>query len=426
METSCGDSESDSMESVSQLYDSTLSCIGVNFLEGCCIGGALSGVVSVLPALVKGRFRGLHKKAFSSANLRVTVFFGTLMALCNGLMHLERARKRLEQPGAQVRLRALIGIIAGSSVAMLPAGVRRFLVYLLFTRCLEVLVRARRIPDDEGEVLSTKECVGLAMASMSVVTTGWFGWPQSVPKGYLRFLDTISNIHKDQFRDLGLALRGVPEQREGLVEHLISHPCCSILHSERESCPRFTVRMFLKGFVTRTVPFYIKVYQFPLLFSVLKNPKKFSPRIAARHYMRRVLRSALFLATLNTMVASTVCGVSNLNKRVHLPLALGLPLSGCISGVSLLVEQPGRRLELALYLFAQALQISANAYTAAGLPSSRAMDIPVSAVSIAAIVFAFWEKEESHKFWALRDSYSHLLNKIFDTKDKRHSFRLAA
>lgn len=426
VETSTGDSETDSVESGVELYESMTECLVSNFTEGFAIGGSVAVIINLLPAIAKGRFGSLHKQVITRGNIRVGVFFGMLMAVCNGLLHRKRSCGDLRSCSTQGKLRLIIGLLTGGCVSLLPLPIRRFLVYLLLTRYLEVQVRARRLPVGEEDVLSSGESVGLTMASMSVITTAWFGWPQLVPRGYLHFLDGISNIRKEQFRDFGMAVRGNSHQVEGLGEFLCNRSVCGIMHRESEPCGNFALRILLQGFITRTIPFYLKVYQFPLLFALLKNPSKFSPKIAAYHYIKRVLRSALFLASINGLVGASICTVGQMHRAAPslVPAALALPLPGCISGLALYVENPSRRLELALYMFAQSLQILVNAYSATGMPTSRFMDIPVSALSISGLLCAHWDKEENGKFWMMRDSYSHLLGKIIDTKDKRHSFRL--
>jgi hypothetical protein len=141
------------------------------------------------------------------------------------------------------------------------------------------------------------------------------------------------------------------------------------------------------------------------------------------HYLNRVWWSSLFLATMNATVAGTVCVLSKI-EMIQVPQDLQVVLGGTASGLSLYIEQENRRLELALYLFGQAIQVLVNAYTHAGLWSPRGFDILVSAASISVVSYAFWEREEKGRLEIVRPGYSSLLGKIFDTQFTRHGFKL--
>ena len=122
----------------------------------------------------------LRKSVVTPYNTRVAVFMGTLMAMYNtGGQFLQKRRsgRRLSKA-----LRVLVGLLSGASVAILPPGMRRFLVYLLFTRSAEVDARTRRAHSGKTDIFSSHESVGLTMASMAVITTAWFGWPELATK----------------------------------------------------------------------------------------------------------------------------------------------------------------------------------------------------------------------------------------------------
>lgn len=423
LDTATGDSLLDGTPSC-RLYESTSKCVLENFIEGLCIGGGVSTAVSCLPPLLKGRLRVALRNIPTLYNLRVALFFGSLMAACNTLLHLRRSRRAGARSVSEDKLfRVLVSLISGMCIATLPRGVRRFVVYMLFTRALEVMVRRQRASEGteiERDVFTSHETVGLTMCSMSVITTTWFGWPHLINPGYLHFLDNISNITKSQFRDVGKVLLDRCDGRPELQRIHDSNDTCRVFHSESEPCPRFIGRVFLMSFIKHTIPFYIKIYQIPLLFTFIKRRGKINSRVLT-HFVNRVARSGLFLAILNTLVGGTICVIGNQRR---LPQWACMPLSGAVSGLSLYVEDPNRRLELALYMFGQALQMTVNAYCANGYRTIHRTDVLVSTFSAAVLMFAFWEREEEGRLNVLRSGYSHLLGKILDTYEKRHEFSI--
>jgi hypothetical protein len=423
LDTATGDSVLDA-PNCCPLYDSTMLCVMENFVEGFCIGGGISTAVSCLPPLFKGRIKVALRNVPTLYNLRVAVFFGTLMTVCNTLLHLRRCRRGGSKPVSEERsFRLMVSLLSGICISTLPRGVRRFVVYMLFTRALEVMIRRRRASQEtnkEVEVFSSHETVALTMASMSVITTTWFGWPHLINPGYLHFLDNISNIKKSEFRDVGKVMLGACAGRPDLQYVHDSKQTCRVFHAESEACPRFIARVFLTSFIKHTIPFYIKIYQIPLLFTLIKRRGRIDTRVVI-HFTKRVGRSGIFLAVLNTLVGGTICTISN---QRSIPQLVSMPLSGAVSGASLYIEDPARRLELALYMFGQALQMISNAYVANGYWTHPRMDIFVSTFSAMTLMNTFWEREEEGKINVLRGGYSQLLGKILDTHEKRHEFRI--
>ena len=425
LDTAAGDSVIDCGNSY-QLYDSTSECIVVNFCEGLCIGGGISLAVSCLPPLLKGRLKVALRNIPTLYNLRVALFFGSLMAVCNTFLHIRRNRRggAAATVSEEKSFRIIVALLSGLTISALPRGVRRFVVYMLLTRALEVVVRRQRssqLSESEVEVFSPHETVGLTMASMSVITTTWFGWPHLINPGYLHFLDNISNITRAQFRDVGkVLLNACGDERPDLQLIHDTKQTCRVFHSESEPCHRFVSRVCVTSLIKHTIPFYIKIYQIPLLFTLIKRRGKVDSRVLI-HFVKRVARSGVFLATLNTLVGGTICAVSN--QRL-IPQQACMPLSGAISGLSLYIEEPSRRLELALYIFGQALQMITNAYVEKGFWAPYRSDTFVTTLSAAILMVAFWEREEESKLNVIRGGYAHLLGKILDTNDKRHGFAI--
>lgn len=399
------------------LYKSVSECCIVNFAEGCLIGGGLAAAVSILPSLVKGKFRRAAHSLFTLNNIRVSIFFGSLMAVHNTGFHI---RTKLNRIISAKNLRSITQILAGLSVAILPHRVRKFLVYLLVIRALEVLLRRLRASRQCDPLITSHEAVGVTALSLAVITSTWFGWPQYVPKAYLHFLDNISDIEARQFRNVGNVLRmnNVNDHHELRYIVNMNKPCLSF-HCESETCTRFCARVWILSLLKKTLPFYAKIYQIPILIQIIKNPKSVSKYYITK-VLQRLVQSALFLSLLNGLVGAVCCSISN---QTYIPHALMMPLAGAFSSLSLYVEQPARRIELALYMGGQALQMLVNAWTQNGLPSIKYLDVLVSAQSVAILAEAFHNQVDEPAL-VLRQTYFDLLGRILDSHDRRHSFSL--
>ena len=417
-----------------KLYHSMSHCFVSNFAEGCAIGGGISVLVSVIPSLLKGNLSRAMSAVVATGNFRVAVFFGSLMSICNTGVYLQRATKNHDSKRYGELSRLLIGFVSGMSVLVLPKGIRRFIVYFLFTRSLEVLarlVRSRRLLAGQN-LFSVHEIVGLASGSMAVIITAWFRYTHLVPKGYLTFLKGINNLTQEQVGAVQRVLQqqgdcGGSEQTRKILNREIR--MCALIHPDCQSCSDFFTNFVLKGIFTRSGPFYIKLYSLPFILSIV-IPNKSKPKISidsARQFASRVWWSSLFLATLNATVAGTVCLMSKFKPLASsraVPLTFHASLGGAASAISLYLEQDSRRLELALYLFGQAIQILATAYAGSGLwYPKRGLDILVTASSISLMTFAFWHQEAGGNGQDLiRPGYAKLIRKIVDTTDHRHSF----
>ena len=438
-----------------KMYHSIKHCATSNFVEGCVIGGGFSVLVSLIPPLLKGKVRRALRDIPSTGNLRVALFFGLLMTTCNTGIYLQR------QSSPDVtqlrRIRFLIGLVAGGSVLVLPAGVRRFVLYLLVTRAIEIAARlvkcelrrkhyrmalakesmnssgdnesesstpSVQTSDPNAELFSSHEIVGLASVSMTVIITAWFRFTELVPHGYLHFLEGINNLTTRQVADVQHIVKGhadVSEKIKSIIER--RERMCAVYHSDSEGCLTFYLRFLLKGIVTRSGPFYLKLYLLPLLFSIAKRRGKNVSAGLAVSFFKRVFWSSLFLATMNATAAGAVCAGSHLRPLSYhprVPLTAHASIGGYLCGLSLYLEQDSRRLELALYLFGQALQILVNAYKATGLWYPTRMDSISTATSIAVLLYAFWQQESS----VIRAGYASQMSRIIDTCDYRHSFKI--
>jgi hypothetical protein len=261
---------------------------------------------------------------------------------------------------------------------------------------------------------------------MTVIIAAWFRFAslELIPKSYLSFLNGINNLTPQQVSNVSRVIANEYDSKKDT--ELVSYAngrLCRAIHPPEQFCPDYFINFVLKGLLTRTGPFYLKLYSLPLAISLFKSKGGTITWLMINHYFTRVWWSSLFLATMNATVAGTVCFLSKYCNSV-IPQQYQAILGGTASGLCLYIEQDGRRLELALYLFGQAIQILVNAYTHFGLWSPKGIDIITSAASISLMTYAFWEREENDRLALIRPGYASLFRKIIDTKDARHGFRI--
>ena len=371
----------------SRMYSNHLSCLITNFVEGCVVGGGLSIAVSTLPLLLGAKWKRALGSVVTVYNFRVSLFLGLLMTLANGVRF-----------SGVTRVPFLRGLCMAVSVGVLPKSVERFLVYFLYTRALEVVWRRYRTTRVAEEDPLVRDSIGMSMVSMGVVTTFWFGWPEFVPKGYLKFLDDISYIPTASARAFGRVCRS----QQAMTP-------CAAMHGD-VLCGDFATRFLFGTFFKKAMPFYFKIHQIPLILMCVKRPDKLGVNTLT-HFLVRVARSSAFLAVMNTIIVSTSCVVGH---QSLLPKLAILPLGGLLSGLALNIEDKSRRLEMALYLWSQATQILVNAITH-NRWTPRWGSFAVCAVSMGVLM---------HEESALRPVYAQFVGKIIDTDERKHTFAL--
>jgi hypothetical protein len=282
-------------------------------------------------------------------------------------------------------------------------------------------------PSDSADLFSSHEIVGLASVSMTVIITAWIRYTELVPHGYLHFLAGINNLTKTQVSDIQHIVRGENSHPQVNKVILRQDRMCSVYHPADQACCDFYVRFLIRGILTKTGPFYLKLYLLPLLFSIVKRRGKNVSKELALSFVKRVWWSALFLGAMNATAAGTVCAVSKLRPWSYhpmIPLTSHATLGGYMCGLCLYLEQDTRRLELALYLFGQAIQILVNAYKASHLWYPRGMDTIATSGSVALMLFAFWlQTDDDSTDPIVRPGYSAMMARIIDTPTNRHSLR---
>ncbi|KAJ2511508.1 hypothetical protein GGI11_005083 [Coemansia sp. RSA 2049] len=153
---------------------------------------------------------------------------------------------------------------------------------------------------------------------------------------------------KEYLSTLPLARDIVPAARDGIRHNFVA---CGIFHPHTTSCVHGMLSTALVSF-----PYALKVYA-PLNAAVLLIFKRAKllrdPRHALLALAKSSARSSLFFTLLVLGIVNGSCMVRSLVGR---DTFLGYLVTGAVGGLSVLVEAPSRRVELAMYCFLRAVE----------------------------------------------------------------------
>eukprot|EP00004_Rigifila_ramosa_P025624 TRINITY_DN7705_c0_g1_i1.p1 TRINITY_DN7705_c0_g1~~TRINITY_DN7705_c0_g1_i1.p1 ORF type:complete len:336 (+),score=47.59 TRINITY_DN7705_c0_g1_i1:288-1295(+) len=269
------------------------------------------------------------------------------------------ATKNLPDPYA--RRRALpLGILAGgASILFVPESSRMPLTLFFFVRALEIAVRYQvirnRLPAFEhADTL-------LMMAASAQVLHSWIFNVKSLDRSYENFLNhhggrdprlkhAVGTLNSAPFT-LNVAEVTAAFKKIGLPypNPVKYDECCQIIHPLTPSCLLGTFQFWVSAY-KRALPVYIPVFVIPtLLFSGKKL--LVSPRVPLEKTTIGILRSSLFLSMYCTNAWASICMCRNLGVRGKFLATV----AGFAGGSAVLIEKKSRRLELALFVFSQAL-----------------------------------------------------------------------
>ncbi|CDS09623.1 hypothetical protein LRAMOSA10983 [Lichtheimia ramosa] len=224
----------------------------------------------------------------------------------------------------------------------------------------------------------------LDYGSVAVFTTActeimfaWFYAPERLPGSYSSWITKMSEMDKrllmalrairnGDWKDTGMqdllgdyaVELGLPKAAGDPMNGRI--PCQIVHQGQPYGCEVYAVNRFIKGFI-KVYPLYLSVHLLPpLLFrtsQLLQNPGSRLFQI-----LKASTRSSTFLASFITIIWYSIClvrtrighQVLNVNQS-YLDNTLA-PLVGCmLCGLSLLIESPHRRGEMALYVVPRAM-----------------------------------------------------------------------
>jgi len=423
--------------------------------------------------VVRGKvgLMGAIRQFFSSREgARWGLFFGLLLAIFNGSMHISRRRNRAKPTPIPVssavpsRLPTTLaplldgivdrivlifppellnqmeyyrgyigGALAGLSILALPQGTRSTVAIFIAVRALEIqaklAVRRGFIPH-----IPNADTILIALASAEVMWA-WVFRSDSIERGYRGFLLRHGQLHNSQVEGVHSLQLGLPmdmsainKYRERIGLAAVADPeiyakaggWAELMHPGKSFLPH-TSNFFISAF-RLALSVYVPVYAMSLaVYSPTRLLKRPIPTI--QRLVTDACRSALFLSVYTTS------GIASMTLWRHFGFTHRLmgdfsqvmvALAGATGGVGLLIEKPSRRIELALFVCRQAVHSLFQLMHASPLlqgPIASAvrsrLDVIIFCVGVGHIMHAFIQHPQLNR-------YQSLLSRFFDTPDCRN------
>eukprot|EP00808_Paulinella_micropora_P024406 g59565.t1 len=266
----------------------------------------------------------------------------------------------------------LAGGIAGFAIKFLPSDAQIGVSFFFFVRALEVLLK-RFHEDGLMPYLPNWEVIVTGLASAENLYC-WIFEKSALESSYKRFLDVHGGKSEAQYLAVANLNDGYSEKlsaevyamivndrrRRGITAPLVNSEqnadlYCQTQHPDSEYCTLAHLR-FLRQGVRRAIPVYMPVYVIPLLLfkrgRLLRQPLQTTLYVAMQ-----IVQSSLFLGSYCTLAWAGVCLTRRLTGLRTPAIAR---LAGIFSGFSQLIERPPRRIELTLYILAQAFESAWN------------------------------------------------------------------
>lgn len=396
----------------SSVYKSFLNCAALNAIDGFLIGAGTAAAFSVFPMLIRGKLVNAAKAPFNRGNLKVAVFFAILLGVYNtGRFRVRSQRGGHKRHLTSRALRAAVAICVGCSSSLLSNRVRRFVALFLLSRALET--RTKEIyrnlsveTQDKLEPLVDKADIAIATVSMAVNGASWIMHPDLLDPSYRRFLNSTSGYPK-----------AIVDSTPFLFNKQVKFSRhCEVLHPDASSgCAVAVTKFAVSQYLNNSLRFYYKIYLIPLLITTIRK-KKLSIT-ALRYFVLRTCRSALFLTCGGVAMTCTFCLFDKLGLPANSLLAF---VSGASSGALVFIEQKTRRLELALYLFTQAMHVAAAFYAGNGWWYPPGSDMIAVAIGFYNVISAYEDEVSDHDpdgGTLLRPFYMSTLKKVFDYEE---------
>jgi hypothetical protein len=271
---------------------------------------------------------------------------------------------------------------AGTCILVLPQAQRIEYTLTAVARSFDILItkyvsQNGRFISNQSQFLSNVSTIVFILSAWEIIWS-WFYYPQSLPKSYVKWITRMSEIDTDLLKFLrymkegkiryndevgygleaGLApyceRQGVDpdfaDVRNGFVE------CNPVVHNGLR-CYQHSFQRSFSGF-KKSVLIYFPLYFSIFVFSLLKTPTQ--RRLGDMKALSRQIlvifissiRSSLFLSAFIGIIWTVECQVRNFlrDDTIYGPL-----LGSALSGLSILIERPSRRAELAYYCLPRAL-----------------------------------------------------------------------
>eukprot|EP00158_Paraphelidium_tribonemae_P009472 Partr_v1_DN28876_c1_g1_i2_m34366 putative integral membrane protein len=278
--------------------------------------------------------------------------------------------------------------VASLAFLLLPKSRRIDITLTASVRALDVVMstainRSKKFqkPDDVIAWISTLVFI---MSAWEIMWS-WFYYPSSLPRSYVSWISSLSELDPDvltfirnlkdgkvaygRVSGFGLETSLIPFcERRGIDPKLVDVSnrdfieCFDVLH-QGQYCLHHALFRSWRGFV-RALALYLPLYIFPVLLGFARSQRKLfmslnygnvdwsSLFLGMARSCFAAFRSSAFLGTFIGLIWNTECQIRNYNRSDSI---WGPCFGSLASGMSILIERPSRRAELAFYVLPRAI-----------------------------------------------------------------------
>ncbi|KAF4673080.1 hypothetical protein FOL47_011020 [Perkinsus chesapeaki] len=340
-----------------ELYPSLEHCILRNFFKGALVASGTMALSATIPSLIRvrpqpeGRLPGILKALLHPSHVRCGVFFGGVVSTTNTLLYLLGTAKRRH------RLAWAVGMLSGPWLLALSDSTQYYVAVFILVRTVYVLAE---LGSREASAISSR-LVAVSTSAVAIARIMWC-WRNRKHELDPQLVDFVKKRLPSLLDETGRS----PKQ-------LI----LSLVRAFKESCLILT-----------------PTYLLPRL--VLSAARVRLSEIIDKDSLGGLLRSSAFMAIFLTTARSTSSHIW---------------LGSLASGTLLLLEQPYRRQELAIFLIAQAIHsVSVCRRFLGPLPRTAIFSVCL------AICMHFYVNEPR----AVPPGYLFLMRRFFDNGKRRH------
>lgn len=315
--------------------------------------------------------------------LRSGVLFGTMISIFKSLsclgVHLLGGKRREQLP----TIVCVSALIAAQSLRLELSPSRRslFATYALVRACWSILqdvfMKEEATTKDEDEELVGTSIVRvllnhgapmLFVVSCTQIMWCWFYYPIYLQGLYATWITRMAHMDValvQALHDLhhGKVKYGMKSNilRDYSLRHHLNPDKANLLHyvpmkyvhpSAGNWTSMWLLRRFVRGIID-SFPLYFPVHALPM-FIFKSHVCVETPYLAARKLFSNVLQSSTFLASFITL---TWGGILIIRKWTRRDTSFGVWFGCVASGLSIYVERPTRRRELAMFVFPRVLEI---------------------------------------------------------------------
>ncbi|OQS04199.1 hypothetical protein THRCLA_03554 [Thraustotheca clavata] len=313
------------------------------------------GAKAATALLLASRKWGMNTTSYADAlrllskadSIRFGLFVGTMVGSYRAAEILANHVRGIH-PEDRVN-KAFAGAVCGLSLFIDAPSRRPMISLYIFIRMLDVVLRhseeLRSFFQDKCRVpvqYSTEILFGLSNAP---ILYGALFRPDLLPKSYYLWILQLGNMTH------GGVDYCIRERWRGGPSSAPFRPCQP--HFHLESCLTHSIKDLVTGGIIRASKVYLPVHAIPFVLFRYKKLQT-APIASIATIIYATLRSSAFLSAYQSIAKLTICIPRNLFHQDHAITGL---VAGGLTGFSLFLEDPKRRIELMLYCAARGLEI---------------------------------------------------------------------